>query len=428
MLLRILDASGAPLERLCRRGEADLARVEPAVREILDRVQREGDEALVTFAARFEGRAQRPTEIEIPPGRVRAAAASVAAGTMEALRFAAGRIRAFHERAMERERDLSFEEGGVELGQLVTPLASAGVYAPGGKARYPSTVLMAAVPAAVAGVAEVVLCSPSPTPEVLAAASIAGVARVFDVGGAQAIAAMAFGTETIPAVDAIVGPGNLYVACAKKLVSGRCAIDGIAGPSEAVVLADDHAVPSRMAADLLTQAEHDEEAYAILVTTSRKLAAAVQVEVERQVASLPRRAIAERSLADKGAILVAEDLDTAVSVCSRIAPEHLTIVTADPAGVLAKRPVAGCIFVGPDTPQTAGDYVAGPSHVLPTGGAARFGAPLGVHHFLRRSSLVRYTSAALEAQAEPMTSLARLEGLEAHARAVEIRLARGPRT
>jgi histidinol dehydrogenase len=300
-------------------------------------------------------------------------------------------------------------------------MARAGLYAPGGKARYPSTVLMTAIPAAVAGVGEIVLCSPDPPPEVLCAAALAGVHRVFDVGGAQAIAAMAYGTATVPAVDVVVGPGNVYVACAKRLVASDVAIDGIAGPSEAVVLADDSADPVWVAADLLTQAEHDEDATALLVTTSRALAEAVAAELERRLEDLPRAAIARRSLAERGAALLAPDLASAVALCSRIAPEHLTIATRDPDAVLAQRPIAGCLFLGPFTPQTTGDYLAGPSHVLPTGGAARFGAPLGVHHFLRRSSVVAYDRAALGRHEPTLTTLARLEGLEGHARAVEVR-------
>ena len=426
MSLRVLRA-GEPtgeafVARLLRRGETDLARVEPAVREIVARVRAEGDAALVACAERFEGRHLRAGDLEIDAARWRARAAACPADGAAALEEAAVRIRRFHERTREREVDLRIDEGGVELGQLVTPVARAGLYAPGGKARYPSTVLMTALPAAVAGVRELVLCSPDPPPEVLRAAAIAGVHRVFDVGGAQAVAAMAYGTETIPAVDVLVGPGNLYVACAKKLVSSDVAIDGIAGPSEAVILADETADPALVAADLLTQAEHDEDAYAILVTPSRALAAAVAGEVARQLATLPRAGIATRSLADHGGAIVTDDLDAAVALASRLASEHLTIVTRDPDAVLATRPVAGCIFVGAHTPQTTGDYVAGPSHVLPTGGAARFGSPLGVHHFLRRTSLVRYSLAALAAQAGTMTTLARLEGLEGHARAVELRL------
>lgn len=428
MTLRVLRAeepAGAELlDRWFRRGQVDLARVEGAVRTIVAQVRAEGDAALVALAARFEGRALAAERIEIDPARWRARAAECPPDAARALEIAAARIRAFHEWTRERETDLRRAEGGVELGQLVAPMARAGLYAPGGKARYPSTVLMTAIPAAVAGVREIVLCSPDPPAEVLRAAAIAGVHRVFDAGGAQAIAAMAYGTATVPAVDVIVGPGNLYVACAKRLVAGDVAIDGIAGPSEAVILADDAAEPALVAADLLTQAEHDEDAYALLVTPSGALADAVAAEVARQLGALPRQAIAARSLADHGGAVVVGSLDEAVLLASRLASEHLTVVVQDPDWVLARRPVAGCIFVGPFTPQTAGDYLAGPSHVLPTGGAARFGAPLGVQHFLRRTSLVRYDRPALAAQAADMTTLARLEGLEGHARAVELRLGR----
>lgn len=417
-------ATEAFLEVWRRRGESDLGRVEPTVRRIVTQVRAEGDAAIVALAARFEGRRIEPEHIELDATRWRARADECPAEATAALEVAAARIRAFHVRASERDTDLVVDDGGVTLGQLLTPVARAGLYAPGGKARYPSTVLMTALPAAVAGVGEIVLCSPDPPPEVLRAAAIAGVHRVFDVGGAQAIAAMAYGTATVPAVDVIVGPGNVYVACAKKLVAGDVGIDGIAGPSEAVILADETADAALVAADLLTQAEHDEDAYALLVTPSAALAEAVAAEIAGQLATLPRAAIATRALADHGGAVITADLDAAVALASLLAAEHLTVVTRDPDAVLARRPVAGCIFVGPHTPQTAGDYVAGPSHVLPTGGAARFGGPLGVHHFMRRTSLVRYDQASLAAQSGTMTTLARLEGLEGHARAVEMRRGR----
>lgn len=425
MSLRVLSAAEpegrAFVEHWLRRGATDLARVEPAVREILEAVRARGDDAVLALRARFEAAGRQPRPIEIDPARWRERAAACDEGAARALEVAATRVRAFHERVRARNEDLVYEEAGVRLGQVVTPMARAGLYAPGGKARYPSTVLMTAIPAAVAGVGEVVLCSPDPPAEVLRAALVAGVHRVFDIGGAQAIGAMAYGTATVPAVDVIVGPGNLYVACAKKLVSGDVAIDGIAGPSEAVILADGDADPALVAADLITQAEHDEDAYAMLVTPSAALAGAVAKEVDEQLATLPRRAIASRALADHGGAVVTADLDAAVALASSLAAEHLTIVTGNDDAILERRPVAGCIFVGPHTPQTAGDYVAGPSHVLPTGGAARFGAPLGIHHFLRRTSLVQYSREALQAQSDTMTTLARLEGLEGHARAVERR-------
>ncbi len=281
---------------------------------------------------------------------------------------------------------------------------------------------MSAIPAAVAGVGEVLLATPRPTAEILAAASIAGVARVFDVGGAQAVGALAYGTATVPRVDKIVGPGNLYVACAKKMVFGRVAIDGIAGPSEILVVADEGADPEVVAADLLSQAEHDEAAYPLLVATTEAVARRAIAALETQLAALPRRDIAEASVRSNGHAFVVGDLDEAARVVTALASEHLALLVRDPEAMLARVGAAGAAFLGDWTPEAAGDYLAGPSHVLPTGGAVRFSSPLGVYDFMVRTSVIRYDRASLEKHAGAIASFARAEGLEAHARAVEVRL------
>ena len=405
------------LARLSRRGDADLERVEPQVREILAAVRARGDAALVELAERFEGR--RPERIRLDDEVWRREADRAPEETRAALAAAADRIRRYHEHQVDA--GFRYTEDGIELGQRVRPVRAAGVYAPGGKARYPSTVLMTAVPAAVAGVPRIVLATPRPTPEILAAALISGVTEVIDAGGAQAIGALAYGTESVGRVDKIVGPGNIYVACAKRLVFGVVDIDQIAGPSEILVVADDGADPAVVAADLLSQAEHDEDAYPLLVTISRALADAVAGEVERQLAELPREAIARASVERNGWCFVAGDLDEAARVADALAPEHLALAVRDPDAVLENITAAGAAFLGDHTPEAAGDYAAGPSHVLPTGGAARFGSPLGVYDFVVRTSVIRYDRDAIRKQADLLESLARLEGLEAHARAVALR-------
>jgi histidinol dehydrogenase len=423
----------AALARLEFRGEADFARIEATVREILAAVRAEGDEAVQRYNARFGRRAPQLVVADYPGA---AALARLPAEARTALEFAAERVRAFH----EHERDIEpqgasrpgggfrYDDGGLTLGVRVLPIARVAVYAPGGKARYPSSVLMAAIPAQVAGVREIVLATPlagdSSDDPIYAAAQLAGVSAIVDAGGAQAIAALAYGTQSIRRVDKIVGPGNLYVACAKRLVFGDVDIDGIAGPSEILVVADDEADPRVVAADLLSQAEHDEAAYPFLVCTSDLMAGAVRREVEAQLETLPRRAIARASIAN-GAAFVARGRDRLAAIADRLASEHLALHVSDPHGLLAHIRRAGAAFVGPSTPEAMGDYVAGPSHVLPTGGAVRFGSPLGVYDFVTRTSLIEYTPEALARHARAVSALARLEGFEAHARAVEARIVRG---
>ncbi len=415
------------LEQLSRRGETDLDRVEPAVREILREVRDEGDAAVRRYVARFENR--DVSELVVRDYDGAAALASLAPELRRALETAATRIRDYHQRQAEQQRSFEYEKDGVTLASRVTPLARVGIYAPGGKACYPSSVLMAAVPAAVAGVEAIYLASPDTSAEVRAACHLAGVTALVDAGGAQAIAALAYGTETVPRVDKIVGPGNIYVAAAKRLVFGEVDIDSIAGPSEILVVADDSADPEVVAADLLSQAEHDEDAYPLLLTTDEPLARATGAAVTRQLAALPeldsrgrpRRAVAEESVRRNGFALVVSNRDALAHIANTLAVEHVAVQTHSASELAARIVRAGALFVGHFTPEAAGDYLAGPSHVLPTGGAARYGAPLGVYDFVSRSSVISYAEGALAAQADDITAFARSEGLEAHARAVEIR-------
>jgi histidinol dehydrogenase len=411
----------AALARLESRGDADFARVEPVVREILAAVRAEGDAAVLRYGEKYGPRRAPKLLLREYPGA--AALARLPGDAREALELSASRIRAFHEH--EKEAGFRYEAEGVVLGVRVTPVARAGVYAPGGKARYPSSVLMSAVPARVAGVGEIVLATPLAGDDsddaIYAAAHLSGVGAIVDAGGAQAIAAMAYGTQSVPRADKIVGPGNLYVACAKRLVFGHVDIDGIAGPSEILVVADDEADPRIIAADLLSQAEHDEAAYPLLVCNSDLMARAVGREIEIQLASLPRAAIARAALGN-GAALVCSTRDRMAEVADRIAPEHLALHVEDPHALLAGIRRAGAAFVGPLTPEAVGDYLAGPSHVLPTGGAVRFGSPLGVYDFVTRTSIIQYGPEALARHARAVCAFARLEGLEGHARAVEARL------
>lgn len=416
----------AALARITNRGEEDFTRVEPVVREILAAVRAEGDAAVRRYNERFGRAARGPLVVRDFDGA--GALARLPVEARYALELSAMRVRAFH----EHQLDVGFQYGkdGVTLGARVLPVDRAGVYAPGGKARYPSSVLMSAIPAQVAGVPEILLATPlagdATDDPIYAAAHLSGVTAIFDAGGAQAIAAMAYGTPTVPRVDKIVGPGNAYVACAKRLVFGSVSIDGIAGPSEILVIADDEADPQIVAADLLSQAEHDEAAYPLLVCSSELMAQAVQREIEIQLATLPRAAIARASVDGNGHafVIASKDVERVGAVADAIAAEHLSLHVQDPEAMLARVRRAGAAFIGPMTPEAAGDYVAGPSHVLPTGGAVRFGSPLGVYDFVTRTSLIEYSHAALAEHAKAITTFARLEGLEAHARAVEARLGR----
>ncbi len=398
------------------------ASIDEAVRDIIERVQREGDAALIEFTARFDR--WTPPPLEIAHTELQAALAGLEPAVRDALGAAHQRIRAYHEH--QRQPSWQFTEAdGTVLGQQVTPLDRVGIYVPGGKAAYPSSVLMNAVAAKVAGVGEIVMVTPTPegvrNRAVLAAAALAGVDRVFTIGGAQAVAALAYGTQSVPAVDKIVGPGNAYVAAAKRRVFGRVGIDMVAGPSEILVVADGHADPAWLAMDLLSQAEHDEVAQALLVSPDAGLLDRVAEALGRQLATLPRRAIAGASLEGRGALIQVRDLDEAIDVANTVAPEHLELNLADAAAWVPKVRHAGAIFVGRYSSESLGDYCAGPNHVLPTARTARFSSPLGVYDFQKRSSVIQVSEAAAQTLGRTAATLARTEGLEAHARSAELR-------
>ncbi len=395
------------------------------VQAIVDAVRARGDEALLEFTERFDGIRLEPEALRVDMERVREAADGVEDGVKAAIRQAIANVRAFHERQLERS--WQFDAGdGVVLGQRVTPLDSVGLYVPGGRAAYPSSLVMNAVPAQVAGVGRIVGVTPpgkfAENPAIAFALAELGVDELYTIGGAQAVAALAYGTRTIPKVDKIVGPGNQYVALAKKLVYGVVDIDSIAGPSEVVVLADSNAEARYVAADLLSQAEHDEMASAILVTPDASLAEEVRDEVARQLASLERRAIAAASVESFGAIFVVDSVEQGCELVNRLAPEHLELMVDDPEAAAALVRHAGAIFFGAYSSEPVGDYFAGPNHVLPTGGTARFMSPLGVYDFVKRTSIVKYTRERLRETGPAIVAFARAEGLGAHARAITIRL------
>ena len=401
----------------------DYAEYEPAVKEIIARVRAEGDSALRFYADKFDGGA--PASFELSEEDKKAALARVSEEYKEMLKRAAANIREFHER-QKREGFSYTRPDGTVLGQKFTPIEKAGIYVPGGTASYPSTVLMNAIPAKVAGVKEIVMATPPSRggrirAEIVAAADVAGVDRIFLIGGAGAIAALAFGTESVPRVDKITGPGNIYVALAKKAVFGTVGIDMVAGPSEILVIADESADAATVAADLLSQAEHDRLASAVLVTTSETLAREVSDEVERQLKLLPREEIARASVENCGKIIVADSIDDAVKVSNAIAPEHLELCVKEPFEVLERVTAAGSVFLGANTPEAAGDYFAGPNHTLPTSGSARFSSPLSVDDFVKKSSFICYTKEGFESAIDDIVMFAESEGLTAHARSAEAR-------
>lgn len=411
-------------QRLCRRSAGLDGDAEASARAIVDDVRARGDAAVAEYTARFEQRALDPADFEVPVERARAAREGLPDALGEALELAADRVRVFHRTQLPSTTGLDETQTphGARLHSRVTPLRRVAVYAPGGTAAYPSSVLMAGIPAKVAGVREVVLITPRPSDVVLAAAAIAGVDRIFQIGGAQAVGAVAFGTEHVPRVDKIVGPGNAYVTAAKRHVFGHCDIDSIAGPSEILVMADASADPELVAADLISQAEHDLLASAILVTDHPPLAVATEAALQRQLADLPRAEIAGPALHQHGAVVLVDDLDAMITETCAFAPEHLEVLVDDAPDIVDRLTTAGAIFVGGWTPEAAGDYTAGPSHVLPTAGGARFASPLGVWDFVKYTSILHLNEATLRAQADAITTLARAEGLEGHARAVERRL------
>lgn len=412
------------LKTLVRSVEQNTEKQRKAVLDILQNVKTKGDEALFEYTETFDGVSL--STLEVTMNEIDEAISSLDPKLIDIISEAADNIREYHEK-QRRQSWFFTREDGTLLGQKVTPLDSVGVYVPGGTAAYPSSVLMGVIPAVVAGVEEIVLVSPpgkdGKLPSaVLAAASIAGVKRMFKIGGAQAIGALAYGTESVPKTDKIVGPGNIFVALAKREVFGVCDIDMIAGPSEIAVLADETANARYIAADLLSQAEHDPRSAAVLVTTSKVLGEEVATEVESQLAELPRKDIAMKAIRDHGVIYIVNSLEEGADVINQIAPEHLEIMTKDPMGLLGKIKHAGAIFLGEYSSEPVGDYFAGSNHVLPTSGTARFSSPLNVDDFTKKSSVIRYSEQALKENGEKISAFARLEGLEAHARAIDVRL------
>ena len=422
-MIRILDYAALGKEAVLAR-KADAPDVSRPVAEILAAVRQEGDAAVLRYCAAFDGMPEG-TALEVPAEEMLAACDAVDPALLKVMQEAAENIRAFHKRQL-REGFVMSERNGVVLGQKVTPLARVGLYVPGGTASYPSTVLMDCIPAKLAGVPEVIMVTPAKggkiAPEILAAAAVAGVDRVFRAGGAQAVAALAYGTESIPRADKIVGPGNVYVAEAKRQVFGLVDIDMIAGPSEILILADGSCDARFVAADLLSQAEHDKNASAVLVTPSAALASAVQAELERQLALLPRAEIARSSIEHNGKIILVPTLDAGIAIANEIAPEHLELSVDDPFALLGKVQNAGSIFLGKYCPEALGDYFAGPNHTLPTGGTARFSSPLSVDDFVKRSQFSYYTPEALSAAGKKVARFAQAEGLDAHAESVLVRL------
>lgn len=417
-MMRILDFDRLSPEDFLNRDIRAEADVGAAADEILADVRSRGDAALRDYTRRFDGADLK--DLWVSAEEFDAARRAVDPGFLETLRQAAENIRRFHERQRHNDFVLT-DRPGVVMGQRWTPIEKVGICVPRSPEAFPSTILMNAIPAQIAGVRDIVVVTPprgdgTISPEALMAAELAEVTEVFKLGGAQAVAALAFGTETVPRVDKIVGPGGIFVATAKRKVFGQVAIDMIAGPSEILVLADGKTNPGWAAADLLSQAEHDVLASAVLVTDSRRLAEAVQAEVEARLEQLPRRDIARRSIEDNGRIIVTDSLDKAVEAVNRIAPEHLELCVDDPFALLPRIQNAGSIFLGRSTPEALGDYFAGPNHTLPTSGTARFSSPLGVDDFMKRSSFLYYDRAALNGCAEKVADFARREGLEGHAR------------
>ena len=416
------------LLRIRERSVALDAELISQVAGIIQDVRNRGDAALIDYAERYDACTIQPSDLRVTEETLTGIAASVDPAVLEALREAIRRVRSFH--MFQRQHSWEVETpDGVRMGQRITPIECAGLYVPGGTASYPSSVVMNVVPAQVAGVGRMIVATPprslKENPAVAAALVELGVLEVYAVGGAQAIAAMAFGTETVPRVDKITGPGNKYVAAAKKLVFGVVGIDSIAGPTEVVVVADDTARASYVASDLLAQSEHGEDASAVLVTTSERLAAEVVDELRSQALSLPRFRIIEQSLARYGAVLVVADMEEACEIVNELAPEHLELVCRDEEQIASRIRHAGAIFLGDQTPEATGDYLAGPNHVLPTGRAARFSSALGVYDFLKRTSILKFTSNELQQTASMIATFARAEGLEAHARSALLRLEGG---
>lgn len=426
-MINIIRADGKTevefLAKLEERNRSTNNDVTAVVTEIIDNVRQNGDKAVREYTIKFDGKA--PECFEVSKDEIDSSIAQCDPKFIETLKKAAENIRDFHER-QKQQSWLTTKDNGVIMGQRIRGIARVGLYVPGGTAAYPSSVLMNAIPAKIAGVKEIIMVTPpmkdgKPNPDIMAAAAVAGVDRVFLMGGAQAIAALAYGTESVPKVDKIVGPGNIFVATAKKLLYGNVDIDMIAGPSEILVLADESANPKFLAADLMSQAEHDRLASAIMVTTSGKLAEETVSQIERQVQMLSRKDIIEESLTNYGVIIVCDTMDKAVEMANELAPEHLEVCCNNPLEYIGKLDNAGSVFLGNYSPEPLGDYFAGPNHVLPTSGTARFFSPLSVDSFVKKSSFIYYTENALEKDKDDIIRFARTEGLTAHANSIEVR-------
>ena len=426
-MIPILKLEDLTPEQILNRDIQAEENVSAAVDAVIANVRQNGDAALLEYTEKFDG--VELSDLRVSDEEIARAMMQVSPGLVDTLRAAAANIEAFH-RAQVRQDVVLTDRPGMVLGQRYTPIEKVGICVPRSPVAFPSTILMNVIPAKIAGVKDIVLVTPpekdgTVSPAALVAAAIAGVDKIFKVGGAQAVAALAYGTETVPAVDKIVGPGGIFVATAKRKVFGKVGIDMIAGPSEILVLADGTCDPKWVAADLLSQAEHDVMASAVLATDSEPLAKAVQAEVERQLALLPREPIARKSIENNAKILLCRTLDEAISAANRIAPEHLEICTDDPFAILSRIQNAGSIFLGKNAPEALGDYFAGPNHTLPTSGTARFSSPLGVDDFIKKSQFIYYTRDALEQVAQPIAAFAREEGLEGHARSVTVRFEEG---
>lgn len=424
-MMKLVSAQDFDLRREVEYGSPEQ---NEAVKTIVQAIKTEGDAALLRYTEKFDGMKLEASGLRVTKEELQAAYDVVEPSFVTAIQAAAANIRAFHTR-QKRNSWMDLQPDGSLLGQIIRPLKRVGVYVPGGKAAYPSSVLMNVIPAQVAGVPEIVMVTPPATggkagidPYILVAAAEAGVHEIYRVGGAQAVAALAYGTDTIRPVDKICGPGNIYVALAKREVYGVVDIDSIAGPSEIAVLADDSADSAYVAADLLSQAEHDEMASAILVTPSEAFAQACQAEVERQLAALPRKAIAGASIERYGAIILVDSVEAGIDVINQLAPEHFELIVENPMGYLGRVENAGAIFLGPYSSEPVGDYFAGPNHIIPTNGTARFSSPVDVDDFIKKSSVIYYSKEALLENGATIMELARREGLEGHARAIEVRL------
>ncbi|MBU1657950.1 histidinol dehydrogenase [bacterium] len=421
------DASfESKFDELLQRGKMDIAHVSAIVANIIDEIKKDKNEALKRHISKFDNwTPSHDEDLKISTDSMKKAYENIDEKLKNALHLSYNRIKAYHEKQKPKSW-FDTEENGIILGQKVTPVDSAGLYIPGGKAAYPSSLLMNVIPAQVAGVENIVVCTPTPDNEpnelLLAACHLCGVKHVFKVGGASAIAAMAYGTENIPKVDVITGPGNIFVATAKKMVFGDVNIDMIAGPSEIGILADESANANHLSVDLLSQAEHDEMASSILITPSQKLADEVKIEIEQWLLKLPRHEIARKSIQERGAIIVSKDMDEAIRLMNQIAPEHLEVCTNSPFELLPQIKHAGAIFLGHNTPEAIGDYVAGPNHTLPTGGTAKFYSPLGVENFMKKSSIIYFSSQAINEIGDECALIANTEGLTAHEQSVRVRM------